>query len=92
MKDHEDATDTRHDSRGAAQPGDEADEASDVQVGLQRVGQAIGDADAILDQVASGFDQLPERAHVCSLAAQWLELVAMAQKQIQVSLGGPGCD
>jgi len=56
-------------------------------VGLEGKGQAIGDSDAVLDQIAPGLDELPERPHVRSFAAQRLELVTVTEQQVQSDLG-----
>jgi hypothetical protein len=56
-------------------------------VGLEREGKAVGEADAILNEIPAGFDEAAQGAHVDGVAAQRLELVAVAKEDVESYLG-----
>ena len=60
------------------------------EVGLQGGGDAIGDADAILDQGATSLDEAPERAHGDALGLEAGELVGVSEQELQSELGVGG--
>jgi hypothetical protein len=53
------------------------------EVSLQGECEAVSDPHAILDEVASRLDEAPERAHVRTLVAQRLELIAVASEDLE---------
>jgi hypothetical protein len=56
------------------------------EVGLESEGEAVGEPDAILDEIAAGLDQAAQGAHIGMLRSQGLELVAMAEEKIESDL------
>jgi hypothetical protein len=53
------------------------------EVVLEREGQTVRDADAVLDQVTSRLDEPPEGAHVVALATKRCELLRVTAQQIE---------
>src|SRR5205814_525807 len=57
------------------------------EIGLECVGQPVRETHAILNEVAPGLDETPERAHVRALATQASELLGMAAQELERDSG-----
>ncbi len=59
-------------------------------IGLERVREAVGDAHAVLHEVAPLYDQAAQLSHGDAVAAEWCDALGVTTEQVERELGVRG--